>query len=134
MVGTFGQLYSVDFYGKRLLFCLVVVVVMMVMGVVTGVIQGHESIQGRKQRGSVTTSTSEAFSPSQPHNWQAFLSAPWSGFYIRVGEGEQSKQPPEISLIMSGWISAPTTQVAMFTFPGRHQWIQFCQPLLVIQR
>lgn len=50
MVGTFGQLYSVDFYGTRFLFCLVVVV-MMVMGVVTGVIQGHESIQGRKQRG-----------------------------------------------------------------------------------
>lgn len=57
MVGASGQLYSVDFYGKRLLFCLVVVVVM--MGVVTGVIQGHQSIQGHKQRGSVTISTSE---------------------------------------------------------------------------
>lgn len=57
MVGASGQLYSVDFYGKRLLFCLVVVVVM--MGVVTGVIQGHEFIQGHKQRGSVTISTSE---------------------------------------------------------------------------
>lgn len=51
MVGASGQLYSVDFHGKRLLFWLVVVVVMMVMGVVTGVIQGHESIQGHKQRG-----------------------------------------------------------------------------------
>lgn len=57
MVGASGQLYSVDFYGKRLLFCLVVVLVM--MGVVTGVIQGHEPIQGHKQRGSVTISTSE---------------------------------------------------------------------------